>query len=157
MAEIVKDATAKAGHGANADLTNKVSGIISDIEARGEAAVRELSQQFDSWNPESFRLSDGEIADIVASVDPQTIADITFAQTQIRRFAEAQLASLSDIEIETLPGVFLGHRNLPVSSVGCYVPGGRYPMVASAPPRSPASLVSSPVPRRSMARFPPKQ
>lgn len=132
MAEIVKDATAKAGHGANADLTNKVSGIISDIEARGEAAVRELSQQFDSWNPESFRLSDGEIADIVASVDPQTIADITFAQTQIRRFAEAQLESLSDIEIETLPGVFLGHRNLPVSSVGCYVPGGRYPMVASA-------------------------
>lgn len=132
MAEIVKDATAKAGHGANADLTNKVSGIISDIEARGEAAVRELSQEFDSWNPESFRLSDGEIADIVASVDPQTIADITFAQTQIRRFAEAQLESLSDIEIETLPGVFLGHRNLPVSSVGCYVPGGRYPMVASA-------------------------
>ena len=132
MAEIVKDATAKAGHGANADLTNKVGDIISDIEVRGEAAVRELSQRFDSWNPESFRLSDAEIADIVASVDPQTIEDITFAQTQIRRFAEAQLASLSDIEIETLPGVFLGHRNLPVSSVGCYVPGGRYPMVASA-------------------------
>ena len=132
MAEIVKDATAKAGHGANAELTAKVSGIIADIEDRGEAAVRELSEQFDSWNPESFRLSEAEIADIVASVDPQTIDDIKFAQTQIRRFAEAQLASLSDIEIETLPGVFLGHRNLPVSSVGCYVPGGRYPMVASA-------------------------
>jgi len=132
MAEIVKDATAKAGHGANAELTAKVSSIISDLEDRGEAAVRELSQQFDSWSPESFRLSDDQISDIVASVDQQTITDITFAQTQIRRFAEAQLASISDIEIETLPGVFLGHRNLPVSSVGCYVPGGRYPMVASA-------------------------
>jgi len=132
MADVLKDATAKSTHGANAELTAKVGGIIADIERDGEAAVRALSQQFDNWNPPSFRLSDSQIAEIVAGVDPQTIDDIKFAQTQIRRFAEAQLASLTDIEIETLPGVFLGHRNLPVASVGCYVPGGRYPMVASA-------------------------
>lgn len=132
MADVLKDATAKNAHGANPELTAKVGRIIADIERDGEAAVRKLSQQFDNWNPESFRLSASQIADIVATVEPQTIEDIKFAQTQIRRFAEAQLASLSDIEIETLPGVFLGHRNLPVASVGCYVPGGRYPMVASA-------------------------
>ncbi|MGI9608273.1 MAG: histidinol dehydrogenase, partial [Acidimicrobiales bacterium] len=132
MAEILKDATAKAAHGANTELTDTVRGIIADIEGRGETAVRELSQQFDNWNPDSFRLTDEQIADVIARVDPGTLDDIRFAQAQIRRFAEAQLASLSDIEIETLPGVFLGHRNVPVASVGCYVPGGRYPMVASA-------------------------
>lgn len=132
MAEVVKDATAKAAHGANVELTDRVRSIITDIEDRGEVAVRELSEQFDGWNPASFRLSAEEIEEIVASVDPQTIEDITFAQTQIRRFAEAQLGTLSDLEIETLPGVYLGHRNLPLASVGCYVPGGRYPMVASA-------------------------
>ena len=132
MPEIIKDATAKAAHGANLELAETVRGIISDIEERGEAAVRELSEKFDSWTPEAFRLSEQQIADVVASVDPQTIVDIEFAQTQIRNFAEAQLATLSDVEVETLPGVFLGHRNLPVASVGCYVPGGRYPMVASA-------------------------
>jgi sulfopropanediol 3-dehydrogenase len=132
MAEVLKDAKAKAKHGANTELTDNVRAIISDIEERGDVAVRELSEKFDSWSPASFKLSDDEIADIVAGVDPQTIEDIRFAQTQIRRFAEAQLATLSDVEIETLPGVFLGHRNIPVSSVGCYVPGGRYPMVASA-------------------------
>lgn len=132
MADVLKDAAAKAAHGANIELTDKVRDIIGKIEEHGEVAVRELSQEFDNWNPESFRLSAEQIAEIVASIDPQTIDDIKFAQTQIRRFAVAQLASLSDIEIETLPGVFLGHRNLPVASVGCYVPGGRYPMVASA-------------------------
>ncbi len=132
MPEYLKDATAKPVHGANAELTERVSGIIADIEARGDEAVRELSERFDGWSPESFRLSEAEIADIVAGVDPRTIDDITFAQAQIRRFAEAQLGTLSDVEIETLPGVFLGHRNIPVASVGCYVPGGRYPMVASA-------------------------
>ena len=132
MAEILKDATAKAAHGADASLTGKVSAIIADIEARGERAVRELSDQFDGWSPESFRLTDSEIAEIMASVDPGTLDDIRFAQTQIRRFAEAQLASLQDVEIETLPGVVLGHKNIPVQSVGAYVPGGRYPMVASA-------------------------
>jgi sulfopropanediol 3-dehydrogenase len=132
MPEFLKDAPSKAAHGANAELTDTVQGIIADIEERGEAAVRQLSQKFDNWAPEAFRLTDEQIADVVASVDPQTVDDIRFAQTQIRNFAEAQLATLSDLEIETLPGVFLGHRNIPVSSVGCYVPGGMYPMVASA-------------------------
>jgi len=132
MPEILKDATAKAAHGANAELTETVGSIIADIEARGEAAVRELSTKFDSWEPAAFRLTGEQIEAVVASVDAQTIHDIEFAQTQIRNFAQAQLATLSDVEVETLPGVFLGHRNIPVSSVGCYVPGGRYPMVASA-------------------------
>ena len=132
MAEVLKDAIAKAGHGADDELTERVRSIIADIEDRGEVAVRELSDRFDGWNPASFRLSPHQIEEVVASVDPQTIADIEFAQQQIRTFAEAQLSTISDVEIETLPGVFLGHRNVPVSSVGCYVPGGRYPMVASA-------------------------
>ena len=132
MAEILKDATAKTAHGSDPDLTERVRGLIADIDSRGEVAVREMSSEFDDWDPDRFQLTQDQIEEIVAGVDPQTIDDIRFAQSQIRRFAEAQLASLSDIEIETLPGVFLGHRNIPVSSVGCYVPGGRYPMVASA-------------------------
>ncbi|MEM7095417.1 MAG: histidinol dehydrogenase [Actinomycetota bacterium] len=132
MPELLKDATAKAAHGANLELAETVRGIITDIEERGETAVRELSEKFDNWAPEAFRLTPQQIEAVVASVDPRTIADIEFAQTQIRNFAEAQLATLSDVEVETLPGVFLGHRNIPVASVGCYVPGGRYPMVASA-------------------------
>jgi sulfopropanediol 3-dehydrogenase len=94
--------------------------------------VRELSAKFDKWEPASFRLSDTEIHDLMASLPGQVIEDIKFAQAQIRRFAEAQKAALRDIEVETLPGIRLGHKNIPVSSVGCYVPGGRYPMVASA-------------------------
>jgi len=109
-----------------------VESILAAIGARGEAAVREYSQQFDKWSPESFRLSEHDIEACVASLPGQTIRDIEFAQAQIRRFALAQRESLRDIEVETLPGVVLGHRNLPVNSVGCYVPGGRYPMVASA-------------------------
>lgn len=132
MAEILKDATAKASHGGDQTLTSKVSAIIADIEERGDAAVRELSQQFDNWSPESFRLSEDQIAEIVAGVDPTTIDDIKFAQDQIRTFAEAQLASMAPVEIETLPGVTLGHKHIPVQAVGAYVPGGRYPMVASA-------------------------
>jgi len=132
MPELLKDAAAKAAHGANTELTETVRDIIADIEGRGETAVRELSLKFDNWAPDAFRLSEEQIAEVVRSVDPQTIDDIRFAQTQIRNFAEAQRATLTDLEVETLPGVFLGHRNIPVSSVGCYVPGGRYPMVASA-------------------------
>ncbi len=132
MAELLKDATAKAAHGGDPELTRRVGEIIAEVERRGESAVREYSAEFDNWAPESFRLSDDEIAQIVASVDPRTIDDITFAQTQIRTFAEAQLASMLDVEIETLPGVVLGHTNIPVQAVGAYVPGGRYPMVASA-------------------------
>ncbi len=130
--EILKDATAKAAHGADAELTKKVAGIIEDIEQRGEVAVRELSETFDNWAPESFRLSEAEIEQIVSGVDPQTLDDIRFAQQQIRTFAEAQLASMQPVEVETLPGVTLGHTHIPVQSVGAYVPGGRYPMVASA-------------------------
>ncbi|MEM9653600.1 MAG: histidinol dehydrogenase, partial [Actinomycetota bacterium] len=129
---MLKDANRKAAHGGNAELTDQVAAILADIEQRGTDAVRELSERFDQWTPASFQLTPEQIEEIVAGVDPGTIEDIRFAQSQIRRFAEAQLGTLSDVEIETLPGVFLGHRNIPVASVGCYVPGGRYPMVASA-------------------------
>ena len=132
MTEILKDATAKGAHGADLELTERVQTLLADIEARGEVAVREMSAKFDSWEPEQFRLTGEEIETIVAGVDPATVEDIRFAQTQIRTFAQAQLESLSDIEVETLPGVTLGHKNIPVSAVGAYVPGGRYPMVASA-------------------------
>ena len=109
-----------------------VERILDDIAARGDVAVRELSAKFDHWEPKDFRLSQAEIDALIASLPAQVIADIKFAQAQVRRFAEAQRAALHDIEIETLPGVRLGHKNIPVASVGCYVPGGRYPMVASA-------------------------
>ena len=132
MTEILKDATAKGAHGADLELTERVQTLLADIETRGEVAVREMSANFDNWDPEQFRLTGEEIETIVAGVDPATVADIRFAQTQIRTFAQAQLESLSDIEVETLPGVILGHKNIPVSAVGAYVPGGRYPMVASA-------------------------
>ena len=132
MTEILKDATAKGAHGADLELTERVQTLLADIEARGEVAVREMSAKFDNWEPEQFRLTGEEIETTVAGVDPATVEDIRFAQTQIRTFAQAQLESLSDIEVETLPGVTLGHKNIPVSAVGAYVPGGRYPMVASA-------------------------
>lgn len=109
-----------------------VASILDDIRVRGEEAVRELSIKFDKWNPESFRLSQKQIDECVNSLPKETIADIEFAQAQIRRFAEAQRSCLTDLDIETEPGVHLGHRNIPVNSVGCYVPGGLYPMVASA-------------------------
>jgi sulfopropanediol 3-dehydrogenase len=109
-----------------------VETTLKDIETRGDAAVRELSEKFDKWSPESFRLSDEEIQAAMSRLPEQTIEDIQFAQAQIRKFAEIQKASLHDVEEETFPGVFLGHKNIPVSSVGCYIPGGKYPMVASA-------------------------
>jgi sulfopropanediol 3-dehydrogenase len=119
-----------------ADLESKtklvVEGILADIDARGDTAIRELSTKFDNWLPESFRLSSAQIEACVARLPAETIADIEFAQSQIRRFAEIQRASLIDVEEETYPGVTLGHKNIPVGSVGCYVPGGKYPMVASA-------------------------
>ena len=117
---------------ADAKVRSTVGSIIADVAKRGDAAVRELSERFDKWSPPSFGLSTDEIASLVAKVAPQTIDDIKFAQAQIRRFAEIQRASLCDVEVETLPGVVLGHRHIPVGSIGCYVPGGRYPMVASA-------------------------
>ena len=109
-----------------------VEGILEDIRARGDKAVRELSLKFDDWNPRNFRLSDTKREEILASLPEETIKDIKFAQDQVRNFAHHQRAALQDIEVETIPGVILGHKNIPVSSVGCYVPGGRYPMVASA-------------------------
>ena len=117
---------------ADAKVRSTVETIIADVARRGDAAVRELSERFDKWSPPSFRLGADEIAALVAKVAPQTIDDITFAQAQIRHCAEIQRASLRDVEVETLPGVVLGHKHIPVGSVGCYVPGGRYPMVASA-------------------------
>jgi sulfopropanediol 3-dehydrogenase len=117
---------------ADRKVRQTVESILEDIAARGDTAVRELSAKFDKWEPESFRLRPDEIQSLIASLPAQVIEDIKFAQAQIRRFAEAQRAALKDIEVETLPGIRLGHRNIPVASVGCYVPGGRYPMVASA-------------------------
>lgn len=122
----------QASKEADAKVRATVAGILADVEARGDAAVAELSARFDKWSPPRFRLSPAEIEDLIASLPEQTIADIKFAQAQVRRFAQAQRAALQDVEVETLPGVILGHKNIPVNSVGCYVPGGRYPMVASA-------------------------
>jgi sulfopropanediol 3-dehydrogenase len=109
-----------------------VEDIIADVKKRGDAAVRELSHKFDGWSPPSFKLSNADIEAIMSRVPSHTLADIRFAQAQIRTFAQHQRAAIRDVEVETLPGVRLGHKNIPVDSVGCYVPGGRYPMVASA-------------------------
>lgn len=109
-----------------------VEEVLKDIEAHGDAAVRALSAKYDHYEPASFRLTPSEITAAMQQVSARDMADIRFAQDQIRRFAQAQRASMTDIEVETLPGVILGHRHIPVQSVGCYVPGGKFPMVASA-------------------------
>ncbi|MGX5720776.1 histidinol dehydrogenase [Shinella zoogloeoides] len=109
-----------------------VADILRDIETRGDAAVRELSVKFDNYAPPSFRLSASEIEALMNKVSARDMEDIKFAQAQVRNFAQAQRDSMLDIEVETLPGVILGHRNIPVQSVGCYIPGGKFPMVASA-------------------------
>ena len=109
-----------------------VEKTLADIEERGDDAVRDLSQKFDGYAPHSFRLSPSEIEAAMQKVSARDMDDIKFAQTQIRRFAQEQRASMTDIEVETMPGVILGHKNIPVQSVGCYVPGGKFPMVASA-------------------------
>jgi sulfopropanediol 3-dehydrogenase len=113
-------------------IRQSVESILEAIEARGDEAVREFSETFDKWSPPSFRLSKAEIDALIAQVKPRDLEDIAFAQAQVRRFAEIQKSALKDVETETLPGVFLGHRNIPMNSVGCYVPGGKYPMLASA-------------------------
>ncbi|RWX72110.1 histidinol dehydrogenase, partial [Mesorhizobium sp. M2A.F.Ca.ET.039.01.1.1] len=128
----------KLGRSAEAKATDAsavrsaVESVLIDVEARGDAALRELSQKFDRWSPPSFRLSQDEIDGCVDALSSRQLDDIRFAQAQIRRFAEVQKAALKDVEVETLPGVVLGHRNIPMNSVGCYVPGGKYPLVASA-------------------------
>jgi sulfopropanediol 3-dehydrogenase len=109
-----------------------VEAILDDVSERGDAAVRELSVKFDKYEPAQFRLSGNEIKALIDSLPTQVIEDIKFAQTQIRRFAQAQRATMTELEVETLPGIKLGHKLIPVASVGCYIPGGRYPMVASA-------------------------
>ncbi len=109
-----------------------VESTLKDIEARGDAAVRELSEKFDNYSPASFKLSDSDIEALMAKVSPRDMDDIKFAQEQVRNFAQAQRDSMLDIEVEPMPGVILGHKNIPVQSVGCYVPGGKFPMVASA-------------------------
>ena len=124
--------SAEAAADMDAKVKTTVEGILRDIETQGDSAVRALSEKFDNWSPASFRLTDAEIAAAVSRLPQQTIEDIQFAQTQIRKFAEIQKAALRDVEEETFPGVTLGHKNIPVNSVGCYIPGGKYPMVASA-------------------------
>jgi len=109
-----------------------VEQILNDIRNLGDVAVRELSEKFDKWSPKSFQLSSADIEKLVGSLSKETVDDIKFAQKQVRNFAQIQKDSIHDVEVETLPGVRLGHKNIPVNSVGCYVPGGRYPMVASA-------------------------
>ncbi|MBO74911.1 MAG: histidinol dehydrogenase [Flavobacteriales bacterium] len=117
---------------ADAKVRATVETILDGIKARGDAALKEYSGKFDDWVPEKFRLSREEIDACYSQVTEQNIEDIKFAQAQIRKFAELQKAALTDVEEETFPGVILGHKNIPVNSVGCYVPGGKYPMVASA-------------------------
>ncbi len=119
-----------------ADEDARVRGLVEEmlaaISARGDSAVREFSQRLDNWLPETFRLSRSDIQSCYRELSPQAIEDIRFAQRQVRNFAQVQRAALRDVEVETLPGVVLGHKNIPVNSVGCYVPGGKYPLVASA-------------------------
>ena len=109
-----------------------VESTLADIEARGDAAVRDLAHKFDNYVPDNFRLSESDVQHLIGKVSKRDLDDIKFAQTQVRNFAQAQRDSMKDIEIETMPGVVLGHKNIPVQSVGCYVPGGKFPMVASA-------------------------
>lgn len=116
----------------SAEVREIVSAVIADIRANGDSAVRLYSEKFDKWSPESFRLGPDDIERIMSTVDKQAIDDIIFVQKQVRNFAQHQRDSITDIEVETMPGVFLGHKNVPIAASGAYVPGGRYPLVASA-------------------------
>ena len=118
--------------GSNADVRHVVGTVITDIRQRGDAAVREYSEKFDNWSPESFLLSQSGIDDAIASLPSQVIDDIRFVQEQVRNMAQRQKDSLEDFEIETLDGVFLGQKNVPISRAGAYIPGGKYPLLASA-------------------------
>jgi len=116
----------------NQNVKDTVENILADIEARGDTAIREYSEKFDKWTPKSFKLSKSDIEACYAQVDEQAVEDIRWAQEQIRNFAQIQRDSMLDVEVETLPGVTLGHKHIPVNSVGCYIPGGKYPLLASA-------------------------
>ncbi|MBB2903150.1 sulfopropanediol 3-dehydrogenase [Kineococcus radiotolerans] len=133
MSHPLKTATSTSTSFADNDaLAETVRAIVADVRTRGDAAVRELSTRFDKWEPTSFRLDEAQVQEIIASLPQQVVDDITTVQANVRRFAEAQRASMTDIEVETEPGVFLGHRHLPIAAVGAYIPGGRYPLTASA-------------------------
>lgn len=133
MAKILKEGKSISDlQEADLKVRQVVSDIIKEIEIHRDAAVRKYSEKFDGWSPASFRLSAEQIEGIMSAVPGEVLEDIKFAQKQIRHFAQEQRASITDIEVETLPGVILGHKNIPVNSAGCYIPGGRYPMVASA-------------------------
>ena len=116
----------------DAQVSEVVKNTLKVIEEKGDKAVREFSEKFDNYSPKSYRLSPAEIDSLVKKVSPRDLEDIKFAQEQVRNFAQAQRDSMQDIEVETMPGVILGHKNIPVQSVGCYVPAGKFPMVASA-------------------------
>lgn len=124
--------TAEAKAEADRKVRDIVEATLADIEKRGDAAVRDLSVKFDAWDREDYRLSQAEIDACVDSLTAQERKDIEFAQAQVRNFAQIQRASMTDVEVETLPGVILGHKNIPLNSAGCYVPGGKYPLLASA-------------------------
>ena len=133
MAEWLKrGATAETRADKDRDVRSSVEAILADIEIRGDAAVRELSVRFDSWDRESYRLEPHEIQECIDQLTGQDLKDIEFAQTQVRNFAQIQRNSMVDVEVETLPGVVLGHKHLPLNAAGCYVPGGKYPLLASA-------------------------
>ncbi|MFV8445954.1 histidinol dehydrogenase [Vibrio owensii] len=133
MARILKNGiTEEASASNDAKVRQIVENILADIESKGDSAVRELSEKFDNWSPEQFRLSKEQIQACVDALDESTRHDIEFAQQQVRNFAQIQRDSMKDVEVETMPGVVLGHKNIPVNSVGCYIPGGKYPLVASA-------------------------
>ena len=117
---------------ADAKVRQTVEGILAEVKAKGDQAIRDLSKKFDKWEPKDFRLTPAEIEAAIAKVSKRDLEDIKFAQAQVRNFAQKQRDSMQDIEVETLPGVVLGHKHVPVNAIGCYVPGGRYPMVASA-------------------------
>jgi len=125
-----KDIEARAE--ADRQVRATVEATLEDIQKRGDAAVRDLSRKFDNWDRPDFRLSQAEIDACIAQLSPQDLADIAFAQSQVRNFAEKQKATMLELEVETLPGVTLGHKHVPISAVGCYVPGGKYPLLASA-------------------------
>ena len=127
-----RGATAEAKADSDRKVRDTVEGILADIETRGDAAVRELSIKFDGWDRASYQLSASEIQDCIDQLTGQDLKDIEFAQTQVRNFAQIQRASMKDVEVETLPGVVLGHKHLPLNAAGCYVPGGKYPLLASA-------------------------
>ena len=133
MAEWLKrGASAEAKADSDRKVRDTVEAILADIAARGDSAVRDLSIKFDNWDRDSYRLTSDEIQGCIDQLTGQDLKDIEFAQTQVRNFARIQRASMQDVEVETLPGVVLGHKHLPVNAAGCYVPGGKYPLLASA-------------------------